>query len=93
MLDAPAEAAAPETLKAAIAEGVGVAVWDRRGTFTEERREVVRAVFAAVKRHEQLPTAIHRLRRNAGTRDNSTSLLGSHIAFLWDDPTRLVDVP
>ncbi|MFE0449247.1 SAV_2336 N-terminal domain-related protein [Streptomyces fungicidicus] len=93
VLDAPAEPAASQALKAAIAEGVGVAVWDRRGTFAEERREVVRAVFDTVNRREQLPTAIHRLRRNAGTHDNSTSLLGAHIAFLWDDPTRPVDIP
>ncbi|MFF6815038.1 SAV_2336 N-terminal domain-related protein [Streptomyces sp. NPDC012403] len=93
VLDAPADVKASEALEVAVAEGVGVAVWDRRGSFTEERREVVRAVFAAVHRHEQLPTAIHQLRRNAGTHENSASLLGNHIAFLWDDPTRLVDIP
>jgi hypothetical protein len=93
LLDSPADAKASEALKAAVAEGVGVAVWDRRGSFAEERREVVRAVFASLHRHEQLPTVIHRLRRNAQSHDDGMSLLGSHIALLWDDPGRVIDIP
>ncbi|MFH9043727.1 SAV_2336 N-terminal domain-related protein [Streptomyces sp. NPDC017966] len=92
VLDAPQDTAASEALRAAIAEGVGVALWDRRGVFAEERREVVNAVLASVPRPEQLPTAVHRLRRRA-LQENSASLLGNHIALLWDDPTRPVDVP
>ncbi|MFH8447856.1 SAV_2336 N-terminal domain-related protein [Streptomyces fungicidicus] len=91
VLDAPRGGTASEALRAAIAAGVGVAVWDRRGDFTGERREVVRAIFTAVLKGEQLPTAILQLRRTALT-DANASLLGRHIALLWDDPTRLVDV-
>ncbi len=65
VLDAPDGAAATEALKAAIAEGIGLAVWDRRGDFPEERREVVAAVFAAVQKPGRLPVVIHQLRRRA----------------------------
>lgn len=92
VLDAPVGAAALEALKAAIAEGIGLAIWDRRGVFIEERREVVTAVFASVPTPEQIPMAIHRLRQRAELHDQGPLLLGRHIAFFWDDPTRLVDI-
>ncbi|MGW1400129.1 VMAP-C domain-containing protein [Streptomyces sp. NPDC002405] len=92
VLDAPDGGAATEALKAAIAEGIGLAVWDRRGRFLEERREVVTAVFASVPTPAQLPGAVHRLRRTAELNAARPLLLGRHIAFLWDDPNRLVDV-
>ncbi|GAA4014336.1 hypothetical protein OG252_14685 [Streptomyces sp. NBC_01352] len=93
VLDAPADRFALEALKAAIAEGIGLAVWDRRGVFDEERREVVTAVFAAVPTPAQIPTAIHRLRQKAASHTQGPSrLLGRHIGFFWDDPTRLVDI-
>ncbi|MEU0228742.1 hypothetical protein ABZ177_30965 [Streptomyces sp. NPDC006284] len=93
VLDAPADAPALEALKAAIAEGVGLAVWDRRGVFPEERREVVTALFAAVPTPGQIPLAVHRLRENAERHSQGPGrLLGRHIGFLWDDPTRLVDI-
>lgn len=93
VLDAPADTSALEALKTAVAEGIGLAVWDRRGVFAEERREVVTAVFAAVPTPEQIPMAIHRLRRNAELRTQGPGrLLGRHIGFFWDDPTRLVDI-
>ncbi|MFG2372917.1 hypothetical protein ACGFY9_15730 [Streptomyces sp. NPDC048504] len=92
VIDAPEGGAATDALKAAIAEGVGLAVWDRRGEFLEERREVVTAVFAAVPTSAQLPVAIHRLRRTAELHVAGPLLLGRHIAFLWDDPNRLVDI-
>jgi hypothetical protein len=91
VLDAPADADALEALKAAIAEGIGLAVWDRRGVFVEERREVVTAVFASVPTPAQIPRAIHRLRQKAALH-SQPHLLGRHIAFFWDDPTRLVDI-
>ncbi|MEV5343172.1 hypothetical protein AB0K93_32575 [Streptomyces sp. NPDC052676] len=91
VLDAPADAFALEALKAAIAEGIGLAVWDRRGVFVEERREVVTAVFASVPTPAQIPRAIHRLRQKAEVH-SQPHLLGRHIAFFWDDPTRLVDI-
>lgn len=93
VLDAPADRLALEALKAAIAEGIGLAVWDRRGVFDEERREVVTAVFAAVPTPARIPTAIHRLRQKAESHTQGPSrLLGRHIGFFWDDPTRLVDI-
>ncbi|MBD0420456.1 hypothetical protein AB0L35_11425 [Streptomyces sp. NPDC052309] len=92
VLDAPDGGAAMDALKTAIAEGIGLAVWDRRGHFPPERREVVGAVFAAVPTPEQIPVAIHRLRRQAELRGEGPLLLGRSIAFFWDDPTRLVDV-
>jgi hypothetical protein len=92
VLDAPADRLALEALKAAIAEGIGLAVWDRRGVFDEERREVVTAVFAAVPMPVQIPMAIHRLRKTAELHTQGPRLLGRHIGFFWDDPTRLVDI-
>ncbi|MEY7975873.1 hypothetical protein AB8O53_06015 [Streptomyces pilosus] len=92
VLDAPDGGAATDAVKAAIAEGIGLAVWDRRGEFSEERREVVTAVFSAVPTPTQIPVAIHRLRRTAGLDAAGPLLLGRHIAFLWDDPHRLVDI-
>ncbi|MFG2511312.1 hypothetical protein [Streptomyces sp. NPDC048584] len=92
VLDAPDGGASTEAVKAAIAEGLGLAVWDRRGEFSEERREVVTAVFSSVPTPTQIPIAIHRLRRTAGLDVAGPLLLGRHIAFLWDDPHRLVDI-
>ncbi|WP_202538620.1 MULTISPECIES: hypothetical protein [unclassified Streptomyces] len=93
VLDAPDKGAALEALKTAIASGIGLAVWDRRGVFLTERREVVTAVFATAQTSAQIPMAIHRLRRKAVQGgDQGTLLLGRNIAFLWDDPNRVVDL-
>ncbi|WP_327319643.1 VMAP-C domain-containing protein [Streptomyces sp. NBC_01235] len=91
VLDAPDGGDSSSALKAVIAAGIGLAVWDRRGVFHAERRSVMSAVFASVTSAEQLPHAIQRLRRSAELREGGPLLLGRHIAFLWDDPTRLVD--
>ncbi|MGW7426358.1 VMAP-C domain-containing protein [Streptomyces sp. NPDC054813] len=91
VLDAPDGGASSSVLKAVIAAGIGLAVWDRRGAFHADRRSVMSAVFASVASAEQLPHAIQRLRRSAELREEGPLLLGRHIAFLWDDPTRLVD--
>ncbi|GAA2575996.1 MULTISPECIES: VMAP-C domain-containing protein [Streptomyces] len=93
LLDAPTGASALEALKAAIAEGIGLAVWDRRGVFKEERREVVTAVFAAVTMPVQLPSVIHRMRLNAESgAEDAVQYLARNAGFLWDDPTRVVDI-
>ncbi|GGX07242.1 VMAP-C domain-containing protein [Streptomyces lomondensis] len=93
LLDAPTGAPALEALKAAIAEGIGLAVWDRRGVFIEERREVVTAVFAAVAMPVQLPSVIHRMRLNAESgAEDAVQYLARHVGFMWDDPTRVVDL-
>ncbi|MFF4833085.1 hypothetical protein [Streptomyces sp. NPDC001315] len=93
VLDAPVDDYALEAFKAAIAEGIGLAIWDRRGIFVEEVREVATAVFASVPMPAQIPMAIHRLRRQAELNTRGPHLLlGRHIGFFWDDPTRLVDI-
>ncbi|MET9385901.1 hypothetical protein ABZY09_33780 [Streptomyces sp. NPDC002928] len=92
VLDAPDGGAATQALKAAIAEGIGLAVWDRRGDFPEERREVVAAVFAAVQQPARLPAVIHELRRRAELDVAGPQLVSRHLAFFWDDPNRLVDM-
>ncbi|MEU9331799.1 hypothetical protein AB0D49_01375 [Streptomyces sp. NPDC048290] len=93
VLDAPTDAMAQAALRAAIAEGIGLAIWDRRGVFREERREVITALFAAAPSPERIPLAVHLLRRNAETDGRGPGeLLGRHIGFLWDDPTRPVDL-
>ncbi|MBR8639217.1 hypothetical protein KEF29_07535 [Streptomyces tuirus] len=93
VLDAPTDVMALEALKAAIAEGIGLAIWDRRGVFREERREVVTALFAAAPTPARIPVAVHLLRRNAESEGRGPGeLLGRHIGFFWDDPTRPVDV-
>ncbi|MEU5520838.1 hypothetical protein ABZ759_09135 [Streptomyces sp. NPDC047860] len=92
VLDAPSDTRALAALKAAIAEGIGLAVWDRRGVFAEERREVVTALFAAAQTPARIPTAVHLLRRNAESDGQGPGeLLGRHIGFFWDDPTRPID--
>ncbi|GGP68300.1 VMAP-C domain-containing protein [Streptomyces calvus] len=92
VLDAPSDTSALAALKAAIAEGIGLAIWDRRGVFVEERREVVTALFAAAQTPGRIPTAVHLLRRNAESNGQGPGeLLGRHIGFFWDDPTRPID--
>jgi hypothetical protein len=92
VLDAPSDNGALAALKAAIAEGIGLAIWDRRGVFGEERREVVTALFAAAQTPARIPTAVHLLRKNAESDGQGPGeLLGRHIGFFWDDPTRPID--
>ncbi|MFJ5262060.1 hypothetical protein ACIQAC_16510 [Streptomyces sp. NPDC088387] len=90
VLDSPTGGFAREALKTAIAEGIGLAIWDRRGVFEAARRETVTAVFASVVMPEHLPRAIRRWRYEAERRESHD--LGRHIGFFWDDPTRLVDL-
>ncbi|MPY64909.1 VMAP-C domain-containing protein [Streptomyces spongiae] len=89
-LNAPAlEGQALEPLKAAIAEGVGVALWDRRDPALQQvptQLDMFIAYPAA-----QLPVTIHRLRMKAETDENGAQLPGRHVALLYDDPFRLID--
>jgi hypothetical protein len=92
VLDAPTDAIAQAALKAAIAEGIGLAVWDRAGVFVEAGRQMMSAVFASVQTPIQIPMAIHRLRQKAESRRPGPAELHlKDIGFLWDDPTRPVD--
>ncbi|MFJ4682670.1 hypothetical protein ACIQNG_10820 [Streptomyces sp. NPDC091377] len=90
VLDSPAGGSAREALKTAIAEGIGLAIWDRRGVFEAARRETVTAVFASVVMPGHLPRAIRRWRYEAEQRESHD--VGRHIGFFWDDPTRQVDI-
>ncbi|MEU9343697.1 hypothetical protein AB0D74_21055 [Streptomyces sp. NPDC048278] len=90
VLDAPTDAAGLAALKAAIAEGIGLAVWDRAGVFVEAGRQKMSAVLASVQMPVQIPLAVHRLRRKAQSQ-GPVELQLKDIGFLWDDPTRTVD--
>lgn len=92
VLDSPTDAVAQAALKAAIAEGIGLAVWDRAGVFVEASRQKMRAVFASVQTPVQIPMAIHRLRQKAESQNHGPAELHlKDIGFFWDDPTRPVD--
>lgn len=89
-LCAPAVAGqALEPLKAAISEGIGVALWDRR----DPSHQQVRGQLAMLIGYPaaQLPVTVHRLRSKAETDANGPQLPGRHVAFLYDDPFRLID--
>ncbi|MFE2718355.1 hypothetical protein ACFXKI_42045 [Streptomyces mirabilis] len=62
VLDAPTVAVSQAALEAAIAEGIGLAVWDWAGVFVEAGRQKMCAVIAFVPTPVQIPMAIHRLR-------------------------------
>ncbi|WP_338702376.1 hypothetical protein V2W30_33725 [Streptomyces sp. Q6] len=77
-----------EALAAALAEGVGLAAWDRRENMPGSV-EVLQLILGTSP--TQLPAKVHQLRTQAETDDVGPLLVGRHIAFLWDDPNRLVD--
>ncbi|MGW1888719.1 VMAP-C domain-containing protein [Streptomyces sp. NPDC002004] len=76
-----------EPLKAAIAEGVGLAMWDRRDV--SEARELLRVLIGYPS--AQIPATIHRLRALAEGDAQPEHMLGRHVALFWDDPYRRVD--
>lgn len=89
-LGSPAlEGQALEPLKAAIAEGVGVALWDRRDP--SQQSFVAPLDMLVGYPRDQLPETIHRLRMKAETDLNGFQLPGRHVAFFYDDPFRLID--
>ncbi|WP_353945865.1 hypothetical protein ABII15_32585 [Streptomyces sp. HUAS MG91] len=77
-----------EALAAALTEGVGLVVWDRRPD-TPQSVELLQLLLG----HSpgQLPFKVHQLRVQAETEEVGRLLVGRNIAFLWDDPNRLVD--
>ncbi|MFI6876836.1 hypothetical protein ACIBL6_25710 [Streptomyces sp. NPDC050400] len=77
-----------EALVAALGEGIGLAAWDRREN-TPGSVEVLQLILGSAP--TQLPAKVHQLRTQAETDDVGPLLVGRHIAFLWDDPNRLVD--
>ncbi|MCJ1680089.1 hypothetical protein MTF65_22655 [Streptomyces sp. APSN-46.1] len=89
-LGAPAvEGQALEALKAAIAEGIGVALWDRRVPSEQQFGAPLNMLVGYPR--AQLPVTIHRLRMKAETDADGQQLPGRHVAFFYDDPFRLID--
>ncbi|MFB6805318.1 hypothetical protein [Streptomyces sp. NPDC056387] len=89
-LSAPAlEGQALEPLKAAITEGIGVALWDRRDPALQALGAPLDMLVGYPT--TQLPGTIHRLRMKAETEVNGMQLPGRHVAFFYDDPFRLID--
>ncbi|MBW5485465.1 VMAP-C domain-containing protein [Streptomyces bambusae] len=90
-LGAPArEGQGLEPLKAAIAEGIGVALWDRRDPSQRQQLGAPLDMLVAFPT-AQLPGTIHRLRTKAETHQNGAQLPGRYVAFFYDDPFRLID--
>ncbi|WP_405433999.1 effector-associated domain 2-containing protein [Streptomyces anulatus] len=90
ILDAPAvQGHGLEALRAAVAEGVGVAAWDRRADSSSQSSELLTLLLGHT--YTQLPEKVYRLRAGAEIEEDGPLWVGRHIAFFWDDPYRLVD--
>ncbi|MEV6307419.1 hypothetical protein AB0M10_02310 [Streptomyces sp. NPDC051840] len=90
ILDVPAlPGAGLEALVTAISQGVGLAAWDRRSDSPDLSGEVLTLLLAHPP--SQIPSKVSALRRKAEGMDRDTWSLGKHLAFLWDDPNRLID--
>ncbi|MEU6841951.1 hypothetical protein ABZ930_08775 [Streptomyces sp. NPDC046716] len=77
-----------EALMVALDQGVGLVVWDRRPD-SPQSVELLQLLLG----HSpgQLPFKVHQLRVHAETEEGGRLRVGRNIAFLWDDPNRLVD--
>ncbi|MFE9049127.1 VMAP-C domain-containing protein [Streptomyces rubiginosohelvolus] len=90
ILDEPAvQGRGLEALQTAVVEGVGLAAWDRRLKSTSQSSELLTLLLG--HSYAQLPETVNRLRVGAEIEEDGPLWLGRHIAFLWDDPHRLVD--
>ncbi|MEU1485587.1 hypothetical protein [Streptomyces sp. NPDC005752] len=78
-----------EALVTAIAQGVGLAAWDRRTDSPELSGEVLTLLLAHPP--SQIPSKVSALRKKAEGMNRDHWSLGKHLALLWDDPNRLVD--
>ncbi|MDF6017667.1 hypothetical protein [Streptomyces sp. JH34] len=78
-----------EALVSAIAQGVGLAAWDRRTDSPDLSGEVLTLLLAHPP--AQIPSKVSALRRKAEGMDRDNWSLGKHLALLWDDPNRLID--
>ncbi|HEU5332402.1 MAG TPA: hypothetical protein VFU73_06560 [Actinocrinis sp.] len=88
----PAEAVGRQELDLALRAGVPVVMWDRRGQPDETMAGAVRRL--AEGDPARLRTALRELRAQAaaaGPRDADRHP-GRHLAVVWDDPDRLVDL-
>ncbi|WP_165989787.1 effector-associated domain 2-containing protein [Streptomyces sp. YIM 98790] len=89
-LNGPAVAGrALEPLRAAIAEGIGLALWDRRDVFHPQVRELLSMIVGFPP--DRIPATVHTLRARAEEDVDGPRMVGRHLAFFWDDPYRLID--
>ncbi|MFF9687504.1 hypothetical protein [Streptomyces sp. NPDC014623] len=78
-----------EALVTAIAQGVGLAAWDRRTDSPDLSGEVLTLLLAHPP--AQIPSWVSTLRKKAEGMNRDHWSLGKHLALLWDDPNRLID--
>ncbi|MFE4452489.1 hypothetical protein [Streptomyces sp. NPDC056796] len=78
-----------EALVTAIAQGVGLAAWDRRTDSPDLSGEVLTLLLAHPP--SQIPLKVSALRKKAEGMNRDNWSLGKHLALLWDDPNRLID--
>jgi hypothetical protein len=91
-LDAPKRGSTALTaLKRAIAEGFGLALWDRRGKLEPRSRETIAELLDGTRTAHGVPRRVQEMRARAEADADGRVFLGRHVAFLWDDPERIVD--
>ncbi|MDC2954916.1 hypothetical protein PO587_10610 [Streptomyces gilvifuscus] len=91
-LDAPRRGSdALTALKRAIAEGFGLVLWDRRGKLEPRIRETLTELLNGSPTTHDLPRRVQEMRARAEADADGDVFLGRHVAFLWDDPERIVD--
>jgi len=78
-----------EALVTAIAQGVGLAAWDRRTDSPDLSGEVLTLLLAHPP--SQIPSKVSALRKRAEGMNRDSWSLGKHLALMWDDPNRLID--
>ncbi|MFI6938190.1 hypothetical protein ACIBI4_02850 [Streptomyces sp. NPDC050418] len=91
-LDAPCRGSSGLTaLKRAIAEGFGLALWDRRGGLEPRTRETLAELLNNTGSARGVPRRIQAMRVRAEADVSGEAFLGRHVACFWDDPERVVD--
>ena len=79
----------PDELGEALRAGVPVVLWDRRGDNDPAFRAALRGLL---DRHDPraLPGVVRALRIASSDRDSEAeTVVGRHVALLWDDPDRM----
>ncbi|MFE1800366.1 hypothetical protein ACFW9L_29955 [Streptomyces sp. NPDC059517] len=82
-----------DELGEALRAGVPVVLWDRRGSSDPVFRTALRDLL---DRHDarELPGVVRALRIASSDRDSETeTVVGRHVALLWDDPDRMPVTP